>query len=303
MITKRKLGKTGLLVSEISWGTAEIGMAYGLSGQKPVSVQQTKRILILARNLGINLIDTAPAYGISEELLGNALAEIKNSFYICSKCPVQVNKIESSLKTSLKKLKTSYLDILLVHNPKMIDLINPKLPQKMNKLTGTGTVKFWGVSVYEPAEAYLAIEIPGISVLEVPYNFLDRRFSHVINKCHKMGIGIIARSVFFRGLLTEKINQTETKKHLGSRAIKANEYILDLMSQHSLSSKDLSKIAIQFAKSNKKISTILVGTRKISSLQNAVDAISKSNQLTQRLMRTKINLNTGDLDLRGMFTQ
>ena len=62
MITKRKLGKTGLLVSEISWGTAEIGMAYGLNGRKPISAGQTGKILNRARSLGINLIDSLEKY-------------------------------------------------------------------------------------------------------------------------------------------------------------------------------------------------------------------------------------------------
>src|SRR6267143_2447162 len=126
----RFLGNTGLQVSEVSVGTAEIGLDYGFKGSAHYSRPESSesiRLIRRALDLGINLIDTARAYGNSEEIIGMALKGAQPSPYIVSKVFLSPeaeytdftalrHEIFTSIETSLKALRRDSIDLLLIHN-------------------------------------------------------------------------------------------------------------------------------------------------------------------------------------------
>ena len=126
----RPLGSTGIAVSPLGLGTVKLGrnqqVKYPKAFELP-SDQQVKELLALARELGINLLDTAPAYGSSQERLGQMLGPMRQDWVIVSKVGESFEQGESrfdfsfdqtiaTVEQSLVTLKTDYLDCVLIHS-------------------------------------------------------------------------------------------------------------------------------------------------------------------------------------------
>jgi aryl-alcohol dehydrogenase-like predicted oxidoreductase len=130
MIQSTTLGKTGILVSRIGLGTVKWGRNQKTHYPEAFSLPNDQEILTLlscARELGINLLDTAPAYGTSEERIGKLIKNQRQGWVLCTKVGEEFINNESffdfspaaihySIKRSLKRLHTDYLDIVLVHS-------------------------------------------------------------------------------------------------------------------------------------------------------------------------------------------
>jgi aryl-alcohol dehydrogenase-like predicted oxidoreductase len=123
----RRLGRTELMVSEISLGTVEIGLDYGIGpdgeARRPPE-SEAARLLHRALDLGVNFIDTAPAYGESEAIIGRALKGRRQDFVICSKVLSHADqphgalweKVTASVEASLRALDTEVIDIMMIHS-------------------------------------------------------------------------------------------------------------------------------------------------------------------------------------------
>ena len=126
----RPLGSTGLLVSPLGLGTVKLGRDQGVkypSGFQIPDDDEARMLLKLSRDLGINLIDTAPAYGRSEERLGPLLRGQRQDWVIVSKVGEEFVDGQSShdfsaahtrrsVERSLKRLETDFIDLVLVHS-------------------------------------------------------------------------------------------------------------------------------------------------------------------------------------------
>ncbi|MEC8429394.1 MAG: aldo/keto reductase, partial [Pseudomonadota bacterium] len=135
----RELGSTGINVSPIGLGTVKLGRNQGVKypqGFELPDDAHALRLINLAKEHGINLIDTAPAYGISEERLGVLLKGQRQDWVICSKVGEEFSNGEShfdfspeharfSIERSLKRLNTDVIDLVLVHSDgNDLDIIN-----------------------------------------------------------------------------------------------------------------------------------------------------------------------------------
>src|SRR5579872_5720532 len=109
----RILGRTGLAISELSLGTVELGLAYGIAAPgetlKP-GEQQAAALLHTALDRGINLIDTARAYGESERIIGRVLKSRRREFVLLSKVrPGRAEEVRRSVRESLSNLQTDVI--------------------------------------------------------------------------------------------------------------------------------------------------------------------------------------------------
>ena len=126
----RPVADTGLMISPVGFGTVKLGrneqVKYPTAFQIPDDAQALN-LLAAARDLGINLLDTAPAYGTSEERLGHLLGSERGHWVICTKVGEEFENGQSrfdfvpeqvrlSIERSLKRLRTDYLDMVLVHS-------------------------------------------------------------------------------------------------------------------------------------------------------------------------------------------
>lgn len=198
---------------KLGLGTAQLGLDYGIANVtgKP-TLSEVEAILALAGENGFGVLDTATAYGDSEEVIGRSLPAGHN-FNIVTKTPSFRNKtmglaepveLRQAFATSLERLGQTSVYGLLVHNAE--DLFTEhgaRLYEEMCELKCQGLVAKIGVSVYDGVDIDRVVDTYTIDLIQVPVNVLDQRLTangrlHQLQQC---GIEIHARSVFLQGLL------------------------------------------------------------------------------------------------------
>lgn len=194
-------------------GTAQFGLEYGISNTVGrVSVEEVRRILTRANELGIEDIDTAAAYGDSEAALGAAMDE-RSVFRIVTKTGVispaevdasAVQRIVETFRRSLERLRRPSVYALLVH--RAADLIGDGaklLWAGLEKLKENGLCQRIGVSVYGVEELQKIRERFPVDIVQVAVNVFDQRWpqSGWLKRLRDAGVEIHARSIFLQGLL------------------------------------------------------------------------------------------------------
>lgn len=218
MIQKIPLGKSDIHVSRIGLGTVKWGRNQGVKYPVPFELPSDDHIRALlsrARTLGINLLDTAPAYGTSEERLGKLLKNDRSHWVLCTKVgetfvngeshfDFSMTAIEQSIEQSLKHLKTDYLDIVLIHsNGDDVKLIKEMAVfETLARLKKKGTLRAFGMSTKTIAGGMLAVEHS--DVVMVTYNLLQPEEQPVIAYAEEKQKGIFIKKAFASGHL-EKI--------------------------------------------------------------------------------------------------
>lgn len=185
---------------KLGLGTVQFGLHYGISNKKgQTPVEEVVKIIETAKFYKIEILDSASAYGSTEDVLGqNDLS----SFKIVSKFmpPSKEKCIPNQLDLSLKKMALKSLYGYLAHRPlNFID--NPSQWAELQKLKAEGKVKKIGFSLNQPQELKRILEngfLPDI--VQLPYNYFDRRFEAGIIDLKSIGCEIHTRSAFLQGL-------------------------------------------------------------------------------------------------------
>lgn len=199
-------------MAKLSLGTAQFGVNYGVSNTRgQISLDDAHAILDLAKRRGIDILDTAPAYGTSEQVLGELKAAA--DFKLISKTPqfrreeilaADAAEVRRSIETSLERLGAQSLHCVLVHWPG--DLLargGDLLWGALSDAKGEGLVKAIGVSVYDPAELLTLMQRYPVNVMQAPMNVLDQRMqaSGALGVARANGLSSHIRSAFLQGLL------------------------------------------------------------------------------------------------------
>jgi aryl-alcohol dehydrogenase-like predicted oxidoreductase len=217
-INRRRLGRTDLQVSEISLGTVEIGLEYGIpvAGEERLpSRAAAERLLNNALDLGCNLIDTARAYGTSEEIIGHALKSRRDEYILATKVlhyegagldsAALRQAIEGSVAESLRALQTDVADIVHVHSATVDVIRRGEIVTILQDLQRQGHIRFIGATTYSEAASIAALEDGRFDCLQIAYSLLDRRpESTVFPLAQERDVGIIVRSVLLKGALTHR---------------------------------------------------------------------------------------------------
>lgn len=204
---------------KIALGTAQFGLTYGISnfGDR-VPQSEVRTILSLAKRHGIDTLDTAVSYGVSEDVLGQCGVE---SFRVVTKLPPMPNDLNdvktwvlSKIYGSLRRLKCDEIYGLLLHRSE--DLLGPgseELIEVLKSLKAAGIVKKIGVSIYSPDELPAVLSSAQIDVVQCPVNVIDRRMetSGWLCRLRAEGVEVHARSVFLQGLLLLRQGDRERK--------------------------------------------------------------------------------------------
>ena len=206
-------------VSPIGLGTVQLGMSYGIGKPSPPADDECVKLLHRACEAGINYIDTAAGYGRSEELVGKAFAEFTPQPIIATKVALRKNQqdpenlqgallrqhIEESVLQSLKRLGSETLDLLQLHIASDRFIV-PELLESMDNLSSRGLVRYWGASTYGQIAPMEVLASPErFYTLQVAYSILDRRQEdQVIPHCKEQGVGLVLRSVFLQGALSDR---------------------------------------------------------------------------------------------------
>jgi aryl-alcohol dehydrogenase-like predicted oxidoreductase len=199
----------GTRMSHIVLGTAQFGLNYGINNvQGQVSLEDAATILKEARHHDIDTLDTAIAYGNSEQRLGEIGLDgwqvITKLPPVPKDCPDVRSWILSSVEQSLLRLGTVRIHGLLLHQPAQLltehgDLINSALV----RLRQEGLVEKIGISIYDPSELAPILSRYPVDLIQAPFNILDQRLiqSGWMDRLLEMGIELHARSIFLQGLL------------------------------------------------------------------------------------------------------
>lgn len=188
---KIQLGQTGLHVSRLGLGTVKFGRNEGVKYPTSFEIPPDETladILTLAKSLGINMLDTAPAYGRSEETLGRLLIGQRQDWVIIGKAGEEFENgqssynftsyhIKISLERSLKRLHTDYLDVLLLHSDGHdLDILNnAPLIQTMHDLKSQGLVKAIGASTKTAAGGIKALELMDVVMATYTPDYKDEK--------------------------------------------------------------------------------------------------------------------------------
>ncbi len=191
------LGKTGLKVSRVGFG--------GIPIQKVTSKDSAKLMKAVCEN-GINFIDTARAYTVSEELIGEALVGMRDKFIIATKSMARTaDAMRADIAVSLKNLKTDYIDIYQVHNVSMEQLATVcgegGALEALKEAQEQGRIGHIGLTAHSLEVFEYATTLDWVETLMFPYNIVETHGEEIIKKCHEKNIGFICMKPLAGGAL------------------------------------------------------------------------------------------------------
>ena len=213
----RPLGDTGLEVSALGLGTVKLGRDQELKYPAEFVIPDLRsaaNLLAQAKELGINLIDTAPAYGDSEQRLGQLLAGQRRDWLLCTKVGEEFSAgvssfdfspehTRASVQRSLRRLDTDVLDLVLVHsNGDDLHIINTMgTLEALQAMQQEGLVRAVGLSSKTVAGGLAAAPI--CDVLMLTYNLNEREELPVLDACVAHHTGVLLKKVLASGHLAE----------------------------------------------------------------------------------------------------
>ncbi|MFN7920684.1 MAG: aldo/keto reductase [Bryobacteraceae bacterium] len=268
-MNRRRLGRTGLMVSEISLGTVELGMDYGIrpvEGDGRPSYDEAARLLHRALDLGVNYIDTARAYGESETVIGQALEGRRGEYVLASKVsPGEPAKMRESIEQSLRALRTDVIDVMMLHSAPAGAVTQSEALGVLEEFRTRGHVRYIGASVYGEDAALAAIGSGLCDCLQIAYSAIDRRpESRVLPAAQQADVGIVVRSVLLKGALTHRF------EHLSAELVSLKSAVRGMMEAASGGGTGLPEFAYRYVLGHAGAHTALVGTRHEEELEAAV---------------------------------
>lgn len=277
----RILGKTGIEISEIGFGTWGIGgLSDGATSYGKTDDKISKKALKLAYSKGINFFDTSNVYGNghSEELLGEVFKTNRKNIVLASKfgflkhdMPQDFSRrsIQNSLEGTLSRLKTDYLDLYQIHSPKIEFLEKRDVIETLLELKLQGKIRAYGISAKSPEDAKIVIEKYPFDAIQINFNLTDQRAieNGLLNNCGKQDIGVIGRTPLCFGFLSGNYsnkNNFDLRDHRSTwsekqKDIWSNAYKLFLEAIDKSVEQTSAQIALRFCLSYNQISSVIPG--------------------------------------------
>lgn len=211
----RRLGRSGLHVTRLGFGAFKIGRNVGIKypeGYELPDERAAERLLNGVLDLGVNYIDTAPAYGLSEERIGRALAHRRAEFVLSTKVgevfedgrstyDFSAGAVRSSVERSLRRLRSDVLDIVYIHAhaDDVAIMTATDAPGALSELKSSGLIRAVGLSAKTPAGAVAALKWADVLMLE--YHPAAREMEPVISAAASAGVGIVIKKALAGGRL------------------------------------------------------------------------------------------------------
>jgi aryl-alcohol dehydrogenase-like predicted oxidoreductase len=272
-ITTRTLGRTGADVTILSYGAMELR---GQPRGPEIADEDAGRLLNAVLDGGINLIDTSPDYGRSEELIGTYLGGRRDEYFLASKCGCPLNppadatppyahdyspaNVRADVEQSLRRLRTDRLDLVQVHmSPTRATLGQDHTVETLQELQAEGKVRFIGMSGILPnLPDHLAMGV--FDVFQIPYSAVQRDHEQLITEAADAGAGTFIRGGAARGAAAEdknwQIGPLSQEAGVGQRNWETSG-VADLAREAGLTSMEF---VLRFTLSHPGLSTTIVGT-------------------------------------------
>ena len=181
------LGNTGLKVSRLGFG--------GIPIQR-ITQEEATALIHKLPEYGINYIDTARGYTVSEEYLGIAMEGIRDKFVLATKSMARTREaMEKDIETSLKNLRTDHIDLYQVHNapPAQMSIVTGEggALEALLEAKAAGKIGHIGITAHEIGTFEMALEMDWVETIMFPYNFVELQAADLIRKCAEKGKGFI----------------------------------------------------------------------------------------------------------------
>ena len=241
MMEYRVLGKTGLRVSRLGLG--------GIPIQR-IDAEGTKTLVHRMLELGVNYIDTARGYTVSEEYLGYALEGIRDRFVLATKGrATSREEMKADIEKSLHNLRTDHIDLYQFHNPSMAALDEIVAPggalEAMLEAKAEGKIGHIGATAHSVEVFARLLELSWVETIMFPYNIVENQAQELIARCAEKNIGFICMKPLAGGAIED-----------GS-------------------------LALRYVASNQAVTEIIPGMADLGELEQNVQAISNCAPLTQ----------------------
>jgi aryl-alcohol dehydrogenase-like predicted oxidoreductase len=294
-IMTRTLGRTGADVTILGYGAMEL--RGGPRGPE-IGDEDAGRLLNAVLDGGINLIDTSPDYGGSEELIGRHIGRRRDEFFLASKCgclielPTDVPppyphdyspaNVRADVEQSLRRLRTDRLDLVQVHmSPSKATLEENNTIETLKALQDQGKIRFIGMSGILPnLPEHIAMNV--FDVFQIPYSAVQREHEDLITQAAASKAGTLIRGGAARGAASEEKNwrtgPLSQPSGLGQRNWEASG-VADLIKDNGLTNMEF---MLRFTLSHPGLSSTIVGTANPAHLASNI-AIAERGPLPEDL--------------------
>lgn len=193
------LGKTGLKISRLGFG--------GIPIQRTDAKTTTQLVKAMAEK-GINYIDTARGYTVSEGYLGEALEGLRDKFILATKSMARTKEaMAKDIEISLGNLRTDYIDLYQIHNPGIKDLDTVTAPggalEALMEAKAAGKIGHIGLTAHSTEVFEKALSFPWVETIMFPYNIVENQGEELIKKCKEQNVGFIAMKPLAGGAIED----------------------------------------------------------------------------------------------------
>lgn len=290
----RKLGCTGFDVSTIGFGTWQIGGGRWRSG----STKECVKLLQASLDLGVNIFDSAVVYGQysdahkylqshSQELVGTAFCDRRDRAFYCVKIGqfdelghrslFDAVRLVEQVRHSMRRLRTDYLDICLIHAPSLADVKRGVAIEILRTLQALSMVRAIGYSFENEPEHVTEALKQRVDVIMLQYNLIDTECASVLNEAREQGVGLLVGGPYKRGYLTGRFTRPEDlpfQDHYWTWNLSRNpgkvkktlERVRALMQRYT-SPEEFRRDALRFVLNGPGISSAIVGHRSIDEVR------------------------------------
>lgn len=194
-------GNTGLTVSRVGFG--------GIPIQR-IDAEGTKKLFEKLLECGVNYIDTARGYTVSEEYIGYAIDSLgcRDRLYLATKSmAASADAMASDIETSLRNLRTDYIDLYQIHNPSMAKLDTILAPggalEALLEAKAAGKIGHIGLTAHSAAVFERALELDFVESIMFPYNIVETQGSELVEKCRALGKAFVAMKPLAGGAIED----------------------------------------------------------------------------------------------------
>lgn len=271
-------------VTNLVLGTAQIGMSYGITNFSNLYDTERRTMIKMAIGEGVQALDSAAAYGRSEEVIGSVLAtgwsgrcKVITKLSPLSEIPddasqeAVIAKVEACVLRSCLALRQNRIDTLLLHRAKHITAWNGVVWEKLLDMQAGGQIGALGVSVQSPDELLFALRVPNVVHIQLPFNLLDHRWESslgILREARVRGaLTVHVRSVFLQGLLNRDDDDLWRRAHVNDA-----RSIINWLSMQAAEHKreGVSDLCLAYVRSQDWIDGVVVGCDNLAQLKQNI---------------------------------
>ena len=301
--------RLGIKISALAAGTWGVGAA----GWGEVNDSESIEAIRYMIDNGVNLVDTAPVYGLghSEEIVGEAIKGYRDKIILVSKCgitrkkatgfgkdaPVRDSRKEMIIRQaedSLRRIVTDYLDVLLIHWP---DVNTPfeDTVEGLEQLKKDGKIRFAGICNFEADQIKEFYNLGGLDFAQYHFSMVENKWSDILHEYHDKGIATMAYGPLGGGILTGAFRSLPDfaaddmrlnfypffKEPLFSKCQKLLEVMDGVAAAHEV---EVSQVAVNWACNHPDITTALCGVTKVKHARSNIEALNWDLSQAERQM-------------------